>query len=244
MHVLYKELSQLTKNRLFNLSVICCISLISIKYYKNLIPYDDILRGINDVWNPKGSGVLYEWSGLLLWVFISITGYVIIPLIFLLIQPKSNQCELGLRKIAKSSIPVYLILAGIMVLIVFAISFNKEFQQVYPFYKYYDGGRFWNEGFIWEMAYVLQFFALEFFFRGFLIHQSAPILGINSIFFSMIPYCMIHFQKPLPECVGSIFAGFILGWLSYKTKSIWGGVFLHVTVALSMDIFSCLHQNI
>jgi membrane protease YdiL (CAAX protease family) len=55
---------------------------------------------------------------------------------------------------------------------------------------------------------------------------------------------MIHFSKPLPECIGSIFAGFILGWLSYKSKSIWGGVFLHVSVAISMDLLSALHQNL
>ena len=135
-------------------------------------------------------------------------------------------------------------LVVIMLSLVFVFSFHPEFQKTYPFYKYEDGGRFWWQGFTWELIYILQFFALEFFFRGFLIHQSAPYLGKYSIYFSMIPYCMIHFSKPLPECLGSIFAGFILGWLSYKSKSILGGVFLHVSVAISMDIFSSIHQGL
>ena len=52
----------------------------------------------------------------------------------------------------------------------------------------------------------------------------------------VIPYCMIHFHKPLPEVFGAIVAGIVLGWLALETRSLWGGVLLHVAVALSMDV--------
>lgn len=44
-----------------------------------------------------------------------------------------------------------------------------------------------------------------------------------------------EYHKPLPEAMGAIVAGVVLGWLALRTRSIWGGVLLHVAVALSMD---------
>ena len=50
-----------------------------------------------------------------------------------------------------------------------------------------------------------------------------------------VPYCMIHFGKPMPETFGAIGAGVVLGFMSLKTRSIWLGAMLHVAVAWSMD---------
>ena len=52
----------------------------------------------------------------------------------------------------------------------------------------------------------------------------------------MVPYCMIHFGKPMPETLAAIAAGIILGFMSLKTRSVWMGAALHVSVALSMDL--------
>jgi membrane protease YdiL (CAAX protease family) len=50
---------------------------------------------------------------------------------------------------------------------------------------------------------------------------------------------MIHFDgKPMPETLGAIGAGLILGTLAMRTKSIWGGVLIHMGVALTMDVFA------
>jgi membrane protease YdiL (CAAX protease family) len=84
--------------------------------------------------------------------------------------------------------------------------------------------------------YALQFLCVEFFFRGYLLFTLERSLGPTAIAISVVPYCMIHFHKPLPEVLGAIIAGFVLGWLALETRSIWGGVLLHVAVALSMDI--------
>jgi membrane protease YdiL (CAAX protease family) len=53
---------------------------------------------------------------------------------------------------------------------------------------------------------------------------------------------MIHFGKPLPETVGAILAGILLGILSLKSNLIWLGVLLHFSVALAMDCFSLMHR--
>ena len=75
-----------------------------------------------------------------------------------------------------------------------------------------------------------------------MVHSLKKQFGFYSVFIMMIPYCMIHFVKPFPETVGAIFAGIILGALSLKSNSIWLGVLLHFSVALSMDITSLMHQ--
>jgi membrane protease YdiL (CAAX protease family) len=91
---------------------------------------------------------------------------------------------------------------------------------------------------MWEALYAAQFLALEFFFRGFLLQGLRRALGANAIFVMLVPYCMIHFGKPLPETLGAIGAGLILGTLAMRTRSIWGGVLIHVGVATTMDVLA------
>jgi len=59
----------------------------------------------------------------------------------------------------------------------------------------------------------------------------------------LIPYCMIHFQKPLLETFGAIVAGLILGLLALRTRSIWGGATIHVAVATSMDVAALIQRT-
>ena len=84
--------------------------------------------------------------------------------------------------------------------------------------------------------YALQFVCVEFFFRGYLLFTLESRLGLAAIGVSVVPYSMIHYHKPLPEVFAAILAGCVLGWLALKTRSLWGGVLLHVAVALSMDV--------
>jgi NaMN:DMB phosphoribosyltransferase len=54
---------------------------------------------------------------------------------------------------------------------------------------------------------------------------------------------MIHFGKPYLEVCGAIVAGIALGSLSMKTKSIYQGFLVHVTVAGLMDWISLWHRH-
>ena len=57
----------------------------------------------------------------------------------------------------------------------------------------------------------------------------------------VVPYCMIHFGKPMAETIAAIVAGIALGILSLKSKSI-PGIFIHYSVAIAMD-FAALYQK-
>jgi hypothetical protein len=53
-------------------------------------------------------------------------------------------------------------------------------------------------------------------------------------------YCAIHFGKPMAECISSFFGGIILGVITYNTRTIWGGVIVHLGIAWLMEIGGCL----
>jgi membrane protease YdiL (CAAX protease family) len=65
--------------------------------------------------------------------------------------------------------------------------------------------------------------------------------GAGAVFVMIVPYCMIHYGKPMPETIGAIGAGIILGTLAMRSRSIWGGVVVHCAVAISMDLLALQH---
>ena len=143
---------------------------------------------------------------------------------------------------AFSASRVYLMLLAIVMPIVVAASFTDAFQNKYPIY-YPEGESLWPNFVLWEVIYIFRFFGVEFLFRGFLLHGLKRRFGYYSVFVTVIPYCMVHFGKPLLETIASTFAGIALGALSLRTNSIWPGVFLHCCVGLGMDLLALWHRG-
>lgn len=170
------------------------------------------------------------------WVFSIVVFYGLVPVFIILFvfKDKLSNYGLGLKGALKDK-KIYLTLIAIMVPIVFLVSFTSSFQAKYPFYKLQEAEALYPRFVIWEMLYLLQFIAIEFFFRGFMLHGNKNRFGFYSILVMTIPYCMIHFGKPLPETIGAIIAGVILGMLSLKSNSIWLGIAIHFSVAITMD---------
>ncbi len=180
------------------------------------------------------------------WVFVSISFYFVVPALFVKFVQKRDLSEIGLAfSIEKGFVKLLSVCIAIMLPIVYLMSLTASFAAKYPFLKVYNGAAYLSSTLIiWELAYFLQFFGLEFFFRGFLVHSLKPSLGIYSIFVMTVPYTMIHFQKPMPEAFAAIIAGIFLGWISYKNGSIWLGLALHCAVAFSMDILALYNKGL
>jgi len=162
--------------------------------------------------------------------------YVLLPVLaikFVLREPLSDY-GLKLRSMFQY-FGVYLVMLCIMAPLIYFLSKTDRFQAAYPFYELAPGERIWPKLIVWELLYATQFVALEFFFRGFMVHGTKHRFGAYCVLVMMIPYCMIHFTKPLPETLGAILAGIALGLMSLKTRSIWLGAALHIAVAWSMD---------
>ena len=135
---------------------------------------------------------------------------------------------------------IYVLLFIPVGLLVWVVASNPDFQRQYPFYK---NPRGILDFAIWEFFYAPQFFSLEFFFRGFMLHGVKDRLGRFAIFAMVVPYTMIHFRKPLYETIGAVIAGSALGVLSLRTRSVLGGFVIHVAVAISMDVAAVLMRT-
>jgi hypothetical protein len=186
-------------------------------------------------------GTLRRWedsqSNRLMWFALAAFAlYAVIPgfVVTVVFREKLTDYGVGVRGVI-ADWPVYLAFAAIMVPLVYLCSALPRFQDTYPFYRVYspaDVNAAWVR---WELVYALQFIGLEFFFRGFMVHGTKHRFGAYSVFLMVIPYCMIHFHKPIAECFASIVAGVALGVVSLVTRSVWPGAGLHILVAWGMD---------
>lgn len=141
--------------------------------------------------------------------------------------------------------PYFVLILMMMPLLLWAGT-QPDFQQVYPrgarLYlspdmKYYRLGTM-----LYELVYSLDYVVTEFFFRGFLIIAFARFVGPKAILPMCAFYVAIHFDKPLGECISSFFGGLILGVLSYRTRSVYGGIIVHLGIALGMEVIGWMHR--
>jgi membrane protease YdiL (CAAX protease family) len=178
----------------------------------------------------------YALRGFAWWSGWRVTGYVILPLVTLaLMRERIRDYHLSPRGFFKH-LWVYVVLFCLVLPAVLAASRTGSFRHTYPFYRL--ANRSYFDLWAWEGLYAAQFVALEIFFRGFILHALRRVCGSNAIFVMIVPYCMIHYGKPMPETFGAIGAGIILGTLAMRTRSIWGGVLIHIGVATTMDMLA------
>jgi membrane protease YdiL (CAAX protease family) len=220
-----------------------CISFLKNPEYLRLLTAATPFAWIGQRATEAADNNLY---GLVWWVFVSVTFYFVVPAMFVRFVQKRSLSEIGLSfRIEEGFLKLLVLCIAIMLPLVYLMSRTAGFAAKYPFLKVYNGEPYLGGTlFIWELIYFLQFFGLEFFFRGFLVHSLKPKLGLYSIFVMTVPYTMIHFQKPMPEAFAATFAGIFLGWLSYKNGNIWMGLALHCTVAFSMDILALYNKGL
>ena len=180
---------------------------------------------------------------LVYWTLCRILFYLIIPLLVIRFILKKPGSEFGWRNSnnLKKDFKIFACFFCFMLPLVYFVSTQDSFLMKYPFYRPTDVSDIWPNLIIWEIFYFLQFVSLEFFFRGFMVHGLKEDVGDYSVLFMVIPYCMIHFQKPFLETIGAIFAGLILGYLSLRKGSIFTGIALHFSVAITMDVLALYH---
>jgi hypothetical protein len=143
----------------------------------------------------------------------------------------------------KEGFPVrpYLLLLLAMVPLIALAATRHDFLYTYPkvqrvaFIDQYAAQPFWWK-LLFEVSYGIDFVTIEFFFRGFVVLAFARYAGKNAILPMAAFYCTIHFGKPLFECITSYLGGILLGVVVYNTRSIWGGLIVHLGIAWLMEL--------
>jgi membrane protease YdiL (CAAX protease family) len=216
--------------------LVCAFSLTLQEYYGDRSVFAKLVP-------PPGyrefSSGYWELASFVWWIGFRVAGFFLLPLgVLLLLGERIGDYGLSLRGFRRHAW-IYVALYLAVLPLVVAVSYTKPFQHTYPFYRL--ANRSALDLWAWEVLYAAQFFSLEFFFRGFLLFGLRRALGPYAIFVSMVPYCMIHFGKPISETLGAVVAGVILGTLALRTRSIWCGVLIHVSVAVTMDLLALSH---
>lgn len=135
----------------------------------------------------------------------------------------------------------YLLLLLMMIPLIAAASTQSDFLAMYPKMQNISGvssvtSGDWFYKLLFELSYGNDFISIELFFRGFLILAFLKAVGKDAILPMACFYCTIHFGKPLGECVSSYFGGMLLGIVVYHTRSIYGGLVVHLGIAWLMEL--------
>jgi len=178
------------------------------------------------------------------WATSCVFWYAIVPILVWKLLIGRSTSEIGLRLgLSLKHARIYLLMALVMAPVVYLVSMSPRFLSQYPFLRPVDGAIALDDLLAWEAMYAAQFVALELLFRGFLTLGLARRFGGGAVWIMVIPYCMLHFGKPMLETLASIAAGIALGSMALRTRSILPGAALHIAVAWSMDALALAQQG-
>ena len=168
---------------------------------------------------------------------------IVIPLIILYIFTKRFKPEWFGFTLNGARILPYFWLILLMIPLIILASFNAGFIEHYPTYNdHFEYEHMtlemWQTRGIYELCYGSKFVSVELFFRGFMVVGLSRIIGKEAILPMVAVYCFLHFGKPAGEAVSSIFGGYMLGILSYRSRNIYGGLIAHLGVAWGMEFMA------
>lgn len=180
----------------------------------------------------------YYWNHVFYWPLLVVITGIVLFIVWKLFD--KEQPFYGIKTKSINWRPYWLMLL-IMLPLVAAASTQPDFLAVYPKLKsiasvYHEPGITWWHKLLFELSYGSDFITIELFFRGFLILAFIKWAGKDAILPMACFYCTIHFGKPLGECISSYFGGMILGVVVYHTRSIFGGLMVHLGIAWLMEL--------
>jgi len=180
----------------------------------------------------------YYWNQVIYWPMRLVVVAFILFIIWKLFYKNESFFGLTVKNFVWKP---YLIMLLIMVPLVAAASTQPDFLSMYPKLRDVDPVLYnienkWFYHLVHELSYGSDFITVELFFRGFLILAFIKFAGKDAILPMACFYCTIHFGKPLGECISSYFGGIILGIVVYNTRSIIGGLIVHLGIAWLMEL--------
>lgn len=178
------------------------------------------------------------------WVFkiaTSATSFGLVLLPLLLFYQTIDKEKSGFYGITTlSNIKPYLYLLLIVAPFISIAALQTSFTDYYPVYKANNVSELWGwpsylPMMIFEFIYGADFLNVELLFRGFFVIGIAQIMGKHAIMPMVVIYCFLHFGKTAGEAISSIFGGYIIGIIALYTRSLQGGIIIHVGIAWLME---------
>ncbi|UII19252.1 CPBP family glutamic-type intramembrane protease [Fulvivirga ligni] len=189
---------------------------------------------------------VYYWASKVAKNLVNIITTIIPLILFYKYYDKQQKSFYGLT-VKGFDYRTYLFMLAVMIPLIGAASFIDNFSNYYPLYKDNQAYKIlgtpeWVPAIIYELAYGWNFLTIELMYRGFMILALCSICGRNVVIPMVVTYCFYHFGKPEGEAISSIFGGYILGVIALESRSIFGGVLIHIGIAWLMELFAWLQK--
>ena len=145
----------------------------------------------------------------------------------------------GLKRSGKY-LRVYGLIYVLLLPMFLAVSLTPQFLSFYPKMTIttVDGALGWERwqliG-VFEAFYANDFIGVEGMFRGALVIGLARWLGCRAVVPMALAYMCIHLGKPDLELISSVIGGYILGILAWRTRHLWGGIIIHLGIAMFFE---------
>jgi len=146
----------------------------------------------------------------------------------------------GLKRSGKY-LRVYALIFVLLLPLFLYVSFTPQFLNFYPKMDIasYDGALGWARWQLiglFELFYANDFIGVEGMFRGALVIGMSRWLGCRAVLPMTLVYMCIHLGKPDLELCSSVIGGYILGILAWRTHHLWGGIIIHLGIAMFFEV--------
>jgi hypothetical protein len=146
----------------------------------------------------------------------------------------------GLKRSSKY-LRVYALIYVLLIPLFLYVSFTPQFLNYYPKMNiaYFDGAMGWERWQLiglFELFYANDFIGVEGMFRGALVIGLSRWLGCRAVLPMALTYMCIHLGKPDLELCSSVVGGYILGILAWRTHHLWGGLIIHLGIAMFFEV--------
>lgn len=183
-----------------------------------------------------------EWQGVLSWGWWfgmqGITGFII-PLAAMTLLFRRSLSEIGLGAGDwKFALTIALMYVPLAIAGTWILSDQAAFQASYPHYS--PAALDWRFFVVYELLYLFYWIGWEYMWRGFVLFGTAPVFGIHAVFVQMLPFAMLHLEKPVVEAVLSVVGAVTLGALVWRCRSFWIAVPVHAIQMFSIDLWCSL----
>lgn len=156
---------------------------------------------------------------------------------------KLTEGHFGLFGLKRSSkyLRVYALIYVLLLPMFLLVSFTPQFLSFYPkmHIDFYDGAMGWERWQLiglFEIFYANDFIGVEGMFRGTMVIGLARWLGCRAVLPMALAYMCIHLGKPDLELCSSVIGGYILGVLAWRTRHLWGGIIIHLGIAMFFEV--------